>query len=426
MSRVMQPAEVEKWLLGLGSLVPREALNALLKEVKRLDMDGDSFAKLVAARTTPSLGDAVRPSHMATLRRCWTAGPNGCVSLSSAPTPSRNSSNTMLTGSVAGNIRDCVRADPVQASSSTVRPTSSKFAPPPRSAASPPPRSAVSKDLVPEVSMPTYVEEQRIAPECGTPEMSSPLSRAASASVVSMRPPSIPKLDLTTIHRNAGNKGGQLNSRQWQQPAMQQPAKPIGKTDSTGECRAEGFARASAEDQQRIAEFYGYRDEDFAAAMHGLGTDLIRPRLYIGTMADAAHWPCIKSLSITHVLNCAVQAQRGPPPYESKGIKYCCVPLHDTPDQAQLLQKNRFSIIRNATRFIRNVLREDPRACVLVHCVQGMSRSAVIVCAYLMEYEGMSVDKAIGEVRSKHKGCLTAQHWQAFLSKFNAALLKDP
>ena len=55
-----------------------------------------------------------------------------------------------------------------------------------------------------------------------------------------------------------------------------------------------GFACASAEDQQRIAEFYGYRDEErghvkgsshrllcqgFVATMNSLRTDLIRPRL---------------------------------------------------------------------------------------------------------------------------------------------------
>jgi len=296
---------------------------------------------------------------------------------------------------------------------------------PPREKFAPPPRGRVSEEPIRRTDpYPAFAdeEEERLPePESPCDETSSQLMTRDTIATSSKRPVSIPKLDLTIINQNAGNPAPELNSRQWRQ-APKPVSRPLGGHDN----RTIGFAQASPEDQQRIAEFYGYRPEDFAAAMHGLRTDQIRPRLFIGTMADAAHWPCMNSLNITHVLNCAVQAQKRPPPYESKGLKYLCLPFHDTAEQAELLQKSRFSMLRTATRFIRSALREKPDSCVLVHCVQGMARSAVVVCAYLMEYEGMALDRALSEVQTKHTGCLTAQHWQACLNKFNAALLKDP
>merc|ERR1719169_361871 len=108
------------------------------------------------------------------------------------------------------------------------------------------------------------------------------------------------------------------------------PQRPVPSKDSSAAVRPEeppaGFALASKEDQQRIAEFYGYRDEGFVATMHGLRTDCIRPRLYLGTMADAAYWPLLQSLCVTHILNVAIEAQRAAPPYNAQGIQYMMLP----------------------------------------------------------------------------------------------------
>lgn len=236
----------------------------------------------------------------------------------------------------------------------------------------------------------------------------------------------MPPLDLTSIHRNAGHRGGAevLNSHTWKHPersSVSQASVPADKTQITKHL---GFLSASPEDQQRIAEFYGYRDEGFVATMHGLRTDEIRSRLYLGNMADAAYWPLLKALNITHVLNCAVEAQKTKPPYESKGLLYMMAPLHDSPEQAQALTRHRFRTLREATKFINATLQESKKHTILVHCVQGLSRSAAITCAYLMEHEGLPMDKALNEVRTRHKGCLTAHHWQAMLHKFNAELLR--
>lgn len=159
--------------------------------------------------------------------------------------------------------------------------------------------------------------------------------------------------------------------------------------------------------------------------MQQLRSDQIRPRLYLGSMADAAYWPLVKSLSITHILNCASEAQKAPPPYESHGITYMLLPLHDSVDQTQILVRSRFRALREATAFIHDALKKDTQnGVVFVHCFQGLARGAALVCAYLMEYDGLGMDRALNEVRSKHKGCLTSHHWQVLLHKFNAELLR--
>jgi atypical dual specificity phosphatase len=53
-----------------------------------------------------------------------------------------------------------------------------------------------------------------------------------------------------------------------------------------------------------------------------------------------------------------------------------------------------------STAFITNALL-DPNANVLVHCVQGISRSASVVCAFLMSMYGWSPSQAVAYVKAK-------------------------
>lgn len=252
----------------------------------------------------------------------------------------------------------------------------------------------------------------------------------------------MPRLDLSSLHAKEAHHGQvqKLGTQQWMKPGKawneigpQYQTSTVSTTlpAARSEAAPQGFACATCEDQQRIAEFYGYRDEGFIATMHGLKTDCIRPRLYLGTMADAAYWPLLQSLCITHILNVAIEAQRSQPPYDSQGILYMLLPWQDTPEQAHSLTRQKFRQLREATRFIEQSLRatfqvkgQTKKASVLVHCVQGLNRSAAILCAYLMEYEGASLERALSEVRSKHSGCLSSRHWQDFLHKFDAELLR--
>ncbi|EKM55098.1 uncharacterized protein PHACADRAFT_255472 [Phanerochaete carnosa HHB-10118-sp] len=70
------------------------------------------------------------------------------------------------------------------------------------------------------------------------------------------------------------------------------------------------------------------------------------------------------------------------------------LPLQDSPF-AELAEH-----LPRATAFITDAL-QDTRARVLVHCVQGVSRSASVVCAYLIKAYGWTPAQAVQFVKSK-------------------------
>mmetsp|Transcript_58757 Transcript_58757/g.140025 ORF Transcript_58757/g.140025 Transcript_58757/m.140025 type:complete len:487 (-) Transcript_58757:65-1525(-) len=477
------PKEVETWLRSLNSLLPSDVVRALTEEVHKRALDGEAFGELVSSRTMlPGMDDVLRPNHMAMLRRCWKAdygnrmeasnGMRATMSTSttatSPPEPQRTSQQTRvatvtvpgsepanLFASKGGGAVDTTPTSVGGAQGSPPRPPALQQGPPdaadepnestvtaePRETQergrtdgrgraskqqdrkttfAPPPRAAATAALrMPSVD-PGWLSEPDQSPSpknrFGSPARRVPEMEGGGFK----RPPQVPRLDLSSVKAQTSAEEKRLYSHNWEKPR---------KSSVSGQPfeAPRGFAYASAEDQQRIAEFYGFRDEGFISTMKGLRTDMVRPRLYVGSMADAAYMPLLESLAVTHVLNCAVEAQhRASPPYESKGIVYYQLPLQDTPEQAKTLTRTRFAALRNATRFVSNALkaRREQDNVVLLHCVQGMSRSAVVACAYLMEYEGYGFQRALSEVRSRHPGCLTSQHWQEFLRKFDAELLR--
>lgn len=429
----LQPAEIEKWLHGLRPMLPCEAVTALAEEVKRKQMDGSHFSALVASRATPKLGDAVRPTHMAKIRQCWNANQR------SSSAPHAGFKGTRPMGDTGKEPRPPPSNDLDSSTGSRRAPSINVGASQPQRFEPPARRTfgvgygrnsgtntGNTLRVSPQLLTPSR-DKAPSSPGSGgppSPEMALGDAWPSSPPRKGRRPASVPRLDLSSLQHDAGKRVsvGALNSHEWKEPMR--PVHHLSKVNPV----VQGFACASAEDQQRISEFYGYRDEGFVSTMMGLKTDQIRPRLYLGNMADAAYWPLLKSLSITHVLNCAVEAQKAPPPYESHGITYMLLPLHDSVEQTQLLVRSRFRVLREATLFLHSALRkvqsDKQRGTVLVHCVQGLSRGAALVCAYLMEYESLGMDRALMEMRSRHTGCLTSHHWQAFLHKFNAELLR--
>mmetsp|Transcript_13461 Transcript_13461/g.30527 ORF Transcript_13461/g.30527 Transcript_13461/m.30527 type:complete len:482 (-) Transcript_13461:55-1500(-) len=472
------PKEVESWLRSLNSLLPSDVVRALTEEVHKRDLDGAAFGQLVSSRTMlPGMGDVLRPNHMAMLRRCWKADHGNRVEERADPVPMTTTTTTPASEVLQRTPQETTpqQSTPQQTRPATVTvpgaeptnlfaskgaavadttPTNNNgsFAPPPRRPAAKPcgaPPKAPDGDEANNGSMVPPEEErgrgrqqeQKVPArqmaalrmpsmdpgwETGPEQSPSPQNRFGSPvrmpqlEGVQRRPPQVPRLDLSSVKVGGSAEERRLYSHNWMKPRKPSDAgQPLEAPH--------GFAYASPEDQQRIAEFYGFRDEGFIATMKGLRTDMIRPRLYVGSMADAAYMPLLESLGVTHVLNCAVEAQhRASPPYESKGIVYYQLPLQDTPEQAKTLTRTRFAALRNATRFVSNALkgRREQDNVVMLHCVQGMSRSAVVGCAFMMEYEGYGFQRALAEVRSRHPGCLTSSHWQEFLRKFDAELLR--
>lgn len=175
------------------------------------------------------------------------------------------------------------------------------------------------------------------------------------------------------------------------------------------------FNDASREEQLAICEALAY-GETLIEILAGLGTDSVFPGLWLGQVGDACYWPFLKFAQVTRVVNCAAEVERP----DVGGIGVHVLAWRDSAEQGKAERTGNFRRLRAATRFIHEQL--DTGEVVLVHCVQGVSRSAAVVVAFLMEWRGISMDDAISLVRRKHPGALKPFPFQDMLIAFGHVL----
>lgn len=125
--------------------------------------------------------------------------------------------------------------------------------------------------------------------------------------------------------------------------------------------------------------------------------DEVYPNIYIGDESSARNKSYLQAEGITHVLNTADghkigQVNTGSSYYENVNIKYLGLNLMDIPSEN--IQK----FFYEGAAFIESAIMSGGK--VLVHCFMGMSRSATIVCAYLMIKQNMTAERALTELRN--------------------------
>ena len=96
----------------------------------------------------------------------------------------------------------------------------------------------------------------------------------------------------------------------------------------------------------------------------------------------------LRKMGVTHILN---MASAKCPCFHPNAFQYKGLPLTDTPSQ------NIMQHFSETTGFIREAKARG--GCVYVHCIEGKSRSATVVLAYLMDTEGMSLQQAMSTVK---------------------------
>ncbi|TDL27327.1 phosphotyrosine protein [Rickenella mellea] len=143
-----------------------------------------------------------------------------------------------------------------------------------------------------------------------------------------------------------------------------------------------------------------------------MATEII-PRLYMCDLTTAETPATYAMLGITHVLSVMPGnvhiPQNGSLPWTLQ------IPIRDQPFEELAGHLSR------TTQFIAEGL-ANPRGKVLVHCVQGMSRSASVVSAYLMAAYGWSVVQAVEFVRSKHSTALPNRGFVHQLQEYSVSL----
>lgn len=125
-----------------------------------------------------------------------------------------------------------------------------------------------------------------------------------------------------------------------------------------------------------------YRDDTFEATQ-------IVPNLWVGDIRSPCNKDSLKENNIEMIVSAV---------YGAKAHH----PFHFNYEKANLRDVENENIIGEIERLLPQIREEITRGKgVLVHCMQGASRSASIVAAYLMKYHSMESEEAINFMKSK-------------------------
>lgn len=113
--------------------------------------------------------------------------------------------------------------------------------------------------------------------------------------------------------------------------------------------------------------------------------EILEGFLFLGNMWHAQSKQVIQHLGITHVVNASLDVENV---FERDGVSYLSVQIKDRPDaDISAFFDTTFAFIESAKRTYHGR--------VLVHCTQGISRSATLVIMYLMRANNWSLVTAV-------------------------------
>mgnify|MGYP002880462897 CR=1 FL=1 len=109
----------------------------------------------------------------------------------------------------------------------------------------------------------------------------------------------------------------------------------------------------------------------------------------------------LKAANFTHVLNCSQGKGFGHLDtdeafYAPHGLRFLGLAVADS-ERSNLKQ-----FFEDAADYIHHALQKEGGK-ILVHCMEGFSRSPSIAAAYLIKYHGMSAHSALQQIRSKRE-----------------------
>ena len=120
--------------------------------------------------------------------------------------------------------------------------------------------------------------------------------------------------------------------------------------------------------------------------------------IYLGDYRIASHYSLLKELRLHHIINCTFEI----PSEFPNDFSYLNISIEDSTSQDITHSLDEaYSFLTQHVRDDNNNNNNNSRDNILVHCVQGKSRSASIVIYYLMKKYNYTYDRALELLRSK-------------------------
>lgn len=137
---------------------------------------------------------------------------------------------------------------------------------------------------------------------------------------------------------------------------------------------------------------------------------LVAPSLYVGDESAAANWPLLRAAGVTHILNCtpAPSVLEGSSGMELGGmadeegvrlapLRFCQLGLLDSISDLPRMQ----DALHVGVGFIREAIANG--GVVLVHCHRGISRSATLAIAYLVQHTHQTAETVFEHMRTRRR-----------------------
>ena len=132
--------------------------------------------------------------------------------------------------------------------------------------------------------------------------------------------------------------------------------------------------------------------------------------LYLGSEDDATNLELVKSLGITHVINCAAGYINTGERFYGEHIKYIEFEAEDD-DSYNMMQH-----FKKAHAFIEDARESGGK--VLVHCIMGINRSGLLTTAYCMLTKNLGPISAARHVKKTRPMLLSNEGFQHQLISF--------
>jgi len=149
---------------------------------------------------------------------------------------------------------------------------------------------------------------------------------------------------------------------------------------------------AASNKNETVASSIGYlrtKTAKFMPHNFEFGANEIIPNMYLGNVWDSCMKEDLQNLGVSHILTVATGAE----PSYPDDFTYHCVDIRDISGVDILIYFD------EACNFIHEAITNGHT--VLVHCMQGRSRSASCVIAYLMKYNKLTLDVALEYVQQR-------------------------